>query len=172
MPIILDTVNIAGNDRIGRTAVQKIIYFLNEKKSLGIKYKAYYYGPFSQEISENLDLLTTYGYLIEKRNDDDNGVDFRSYAYSLTDEGRRYLDREMDPYVESLKLIIDSYWDILNNNLKYLSYSAKYHFIEKNLNSKGLVCEKDEVLRKYKWEIPVISVDSIIDFIGKIGVEV
>lgn len=171
LPLILDTIKTAGDDRVGRTAIQKILYFLNEIESLDIRYKAYYYGPFSQEVYEGTDILRTYGYLNERVNDRDNGVDYRSYTYSLTEDGKHFLNTELDPFNDALSRIIKAYMEILDDNLKYLSYAAKYHYIEKNLSKGDLVKERRDIIDKYGWEIPSGSVDSIISFINEIGVE-
>jgi uncharacterized protein YwgA len=67
-----------GVGRIGKTAMQKYVYFLQEfGVDLNYRYEMYYYGPYCFELSNDLDVLnmlgviaiedspTTYGYSIK-----------------------------------------------------------------------------------------------------------
>ena len=51
---------------VGRTRIQKMIYFLRERLPIAATYTAYYYGPYSEEVTASLDSLVAHGLLEEE----------------------------------------------------------------------------------------------------------
>ncbi len=90
--IIVALVQQAPGQRLGRTAVMKLLYFLSVLRnvSLGYRFTLYSYGPFDSEVLQDLDYaqslgaLTTrvvgnavgYGYDIQPGSEADSAQDF------------------------------------------------------------------------------------------------
>jgi uncharacterized protein len=51
---------------VGRTLLQKKLFFLNEKIKETIRFVPHYYGPYSREISETIDSLVSAGIIRER----------------------------------------------------------------------------------------------------------
>ncbi len=85
--------------RLGKTKLQKLVYFC---KVAGVPmpytFDMYYYGPFSQDLAEDMDRLEVLG-LVESREETEAAVDYRpgrradqaisSYAAALGDYEER-----------------------------------------------------------------------------------
>ena len=80
--------------KVGKTFVQKAIYVL--QNWLGwdsdYKFKLHYYGPYSSDLSDDLDILNESG-LIEMVF---NG---HSYNIGITKDGVRFLDEHLEAYM-------------------------------------------------------------------------
>jgi uncharacterized protein len=51
---------------LGRTLLQKKLFFLKELTSAQIRFLPHYYGPYSREIAETVDSLVSAGFIIER----------------------------------------------------------------------------------------------------------
>ncbi|MCF2138072.1 MAG: hypothetical protein K9W43_12650 [Candidatus Thorarchaeota archaeon] len=70
----------------GRTRFQKIVYLLkNQDIPFSFEYIPYYYGPYSYELAEYIELLVSYGILKETKFHLADGID--RYDYQLTKKG-------------------------------------------------------------------------------------
>ena len=84
--LVYKVLSLANNNTIsGRDRIQKIVYFLNEKLNLGIKFYSYYYGPYSEEVADGLDIGVSFAYVNEtyKRIEQDKIL----HSYELLDYG-------------------------------------------------------------------------------------
>ena len=173
LSIILNVLKEVGGEKLGRTGLQKIIYFLNEKLDLSINYSAYLYGPYSEEITDGINLLTSFGFVDMKVEKISNDVEYVSYKYSINNEGERYLSTKKYIGSVEIKEIYENYKVYLAENLKYLSYASKYHYLEKNFPYEGKkVTDRADIISRYKWEIPDDATDGIISFLDSIGVKI
>lgn len=99
---------------IGKTKIQKIVYFLQESVNVPLKYpfRMHYYGPYSDELDGNLSLTKSIGYI-------DIDPDPNGFGYHVTPveemEGTSWQGYEMsdDPEVHVLTDGIDNAIDIL-----------------------------------------------------------
>ncbi len=90
------------NREVGKTFIQKSIYLLQEglKENLDYDYKLHFYGPFSQELADDIDTLEDLG-LIDV-NYDPKG---HGYHIRITEEGKSFLSRFQAQYgIENDKL--------------------------------------------------------------------
>lgn len=73
---------------VGKTFIQKGIYILQEglKEDLDYKYKLHFYGPFSQELANDIDALHDMGLI-----NVDYDVNRNGYQIEITDRGRDFL---------------------------------------------------------------------------------
>ena len=99
---------------LGKTQIQKIVYFLQESVGVPLKYRyrMHYYGPYSDELDGNLSLTESIGYI--DINPDPNG-----FGYHVTPVKEREntpwqgYDMSKDPEVRELTEVIDNAIDIL-----------------------------------------------------------
>ena len=77
---------------VGRTRLQKVIYLLRQRYQLpfSFRFKPYFYGPYSEELSDAVENLVALGMIEENRRYLDEGV--IEYSYKLTKRGTDFLD--------------------------------------------------------------------------------
>jgi len=90
------------NREVGKTFIQKSIYLLQEglKENLDYDYKLHFYGPFSQELADDIDTLEDLGLINVDYNPEGYG-----YQIRVTEEGISFLNRFQTQYgIEEEKL--------------------------------------------------------------------
>jgi uncharacterized protein YwgA len=77
----------------GRTRIQKEICLLKFKSKIPFtfNYRSYYYGPYSEELSETINMLV--GVKLLKENMISVGYNTYRYDYSLTEQGEALFER-------------------------------------------------------------------------------
>jgi len=94
----------------GRTRFQKIVYLLKELSGINFSYdfKPYFYGPYSSELQNDINLLTELGVCREEIKT--VAVDIIpgwKYTYILSDAGKKlaeYIEKKLDEqYLEKFK---------------------------------------------------------------------
>src|SRR5262245_16814599 len=94
---ILVTIDAAAG--VGRTALQKIVFFAKELHLTEAAYSAHYYGPYSREVASTLLSLVAAGWVEESGEAWPNGSIFgerRRYAYRLSAAGKSALGQLVD----------------------------------------------------------------------------
>jgi uncharacterized protein YwgA len=108
--LVLGSMLFYGKPIEGRTRLQKIVFLLKTKYGLpfDFDFKPYYYGPYSEELSDVISLLRALGFAEEKI--DSLGLDKIRYDYFLTEKGKRYFEqfsrsreKNMEEVVEKLR---------------------------------------------------------------------
>lgn len=92
--LLLTVLNVAESNTIeGRTRFQKTIYLLQIEDEIpfSFNYKPYFYGPFSEELSETLTDLEALDLLEEVIVPLGNGV--YQYNYRLTESGAKVAEK-------------------------------------------------------------------------------
>lgn len=167
-----------GGNVQGKTLLQKRIYFL--RLLLGEnpeeEFRAYYYGPYSDTVSDDLGLLRSSG-LVDERvrsfgGSDPNGFERARYDYRLTDHGRTASEFLKSRYPEESARIGEAVARLrAAGELDYvaLSIAAKTHYILSR-SSRPLV--RDEIrkeARKLGWEIADDKrIDDAVSFLQKL----
>ena len=82
---------------------------MNPRLKLPTKFKPYFYGPFSQDISEALDLLENSGLIKVKAIDFgmQDSFEVRKFVYELTNPGKAAVEgvkRDYDKFVNVITL--------------------------------------------------------------------
>jgi len=122
----------AGERPIGRTAMQKLVYFEAQKIRSKIAFHAHYYGPFSSDVAESLARLGAFGYVREDV-PDDHGI---SYEYRLTRYGKALaadLSREEPARYEKIKDVVRIAAEHCELRQLALAHAGKTHFLRKNV---------------------------------------
>jgi len=101
----------------GRTRLQKLFYLLKNKNQLDIDYNfiPYHYGPYSQDLQLDINLLEAADY-IQVDHQEDN-----LYVHLLTDRGikavNRILTRMTESDIQNITQHLDEYKDIPTKTL-------------------------------------------------------
>ena len=86
-----------GQDQVGRTKLQKMIYFADRYLGWDVgDYGLYYYGPYSQNLASTL--KTARGELIKE-----SKREFGPYEYTLTEQGGRFVQEFEDNVCDQAK---------------------------------------------------------------------
>lgn len=106
----------------GKTRFQKLVYLIQDEANArdvqgsSFTYELSHYGPFSAELSSALEDLQNLGLLNEEIEETPAG--YTRYVYSITEKGRRLLERSKKKVLLSKRLIqivsevADEYGDI------------------------------------------------------------
>ena len=83
------------NREVGKTFIQKSIYLLQErlKENLDYDYKLHFYGPFSQELANDIDTLEDLGLISVDYDPEGYG-----YRIRITEEGIDFLNKFQAQY--------------------------------------------------------------------------
>ena len=159
----------------GRTALQKIVYFLSLFLDEDLGFNPHFYGPYSPKVSEaNAELkelnyinesTTVYGY-------NNQGFEMTRYDYSLTDDGFKLLERKKSQY--------PSEWEKINTIAEKIKSAGSMHYMELAMAGKSFMIlsreggrtNKETIKTKAKqlgWSIDDSSLDNALSFLEKIG---
>ena len=124
---------------IGRTFLQKTIFFINKKHNLGIDYKPHYFGPYSDQLASSVKSAVAIGLVSEKYEPlailNEQPFEAIRYEYDLTAEGKKVLEDNLKNIEkEKLEDILKTVKKVLDSGADYqsLSVAAKtYHILEK-----------------------------------------
>jgi uncharacterized protein YwgA len=109
--VLLQRLELEGQPLLtGRTMAQKIIYLITRdtrfRDALGLHYRIHYYGPYSSEVTEAIESLTTFGLVEEVPT---RFTDFTRYDLRLTQQGKEHskkiygsLPKAMQDQIESM----------------------------------------------------------------------
>lgn len=84
----------------GRKRFHKIVYLLKKKYDVpfSVNFRPYYYGPYSEELRDLIQLSVDLGLIKEeKKSLDDN---YLIYCYKLTSRGQKYLNEYFKKYLD------------------------------------------------------------------------
>ena len=113
----------------GRTVVQKLAYFANLRLNVdGVRYRDYYYGPFSREVAIALDNLVSSLFVRETV----RSTPIEHYTYELTRDGEDLagkIVRESPAEHNAIKSVVDTCRKRCSLRARPMSCAAKVHFI-------------------------------------------
>lgn len=145
----------------GRTALQKVAYFVGILKEAGFRHQPHYYGPFSDVVEADVEALVLAG-LVEERVQSlafvgSAGRQARRYEYRLTDEGRARVDelRSAHPAdfatIEAVVQQLEQAAGGLDQNV--LSAAAKTFFIANREKQELSPTEIRTLGRQLGWDL-------------------
>ena len=121
-----------GNTTVGRTAIQKLVYFSCQKiYGLDIPpYTPHYYGPFSPGVGQALAKLVSYSFVSEAVIP---GMLYGGYSYSLTDDGIKISENTKKDHrdkFDKIGSIVRTCQTFCDLEAVSLSYASKiYHML-------------------------------------------
>lgn len=146
----------------GRTRIQKMLYLTNQIGWNVIKdYHFYQYGPYSDWLKRELDLLVQRG-LIEET-EENTSDDKTLYGYKITDDGLKYLKTINLPsdLVEKTKVFLDELKSFRTDDLEIMT---SLYFLRKS----DPEIDSDERLVKFiklykpRFELPKIEKNLVV----------
>lgn len=147
---------------VGRTLLQKRLYFLNELLDLGIKFRPHYYGPYSREVADAVDSLVSSGLLRETveyfEDVEDAYGDLRRYTYALSEDSDEAIGTLAEAADSKQSALIEEKAREINalaqaNDYRDLSIAAKIHHIV-GLRGKVTVGELAKEALQLGWSLP------------------
>lgn len=172
LEMIMSIINAAGENKLGRTAIQKLSYFVSKKGIINISFSPYYYGPYSSVVSAALMDLQALDFIREDIKIEENlPYDWRKYEYSPTKDGSalaRHLERS---YKETkiIKEVVSLAKEYTGFDTKILSAAAKTHFILEREMKPMTVEEINKKAENLEWELQPSQIQKAIDFLFKLG---
>lgn len=91
------------NKQVGKTVIQKMMYFLDYKDIKNFNYKMYHYGPFSSEVATNLDKAEKKGLV------DINWVKNEGYYINTSDKNISFEEMISKSERDFIERIIEEY---------------------------------------------------------------
>lgn len=129
LDLVLAIIDASGGKVEGRTVLQKLGYFASLKAGLEeIRYKDYFYGPFSKEVAIGIE-DTRAALLV---NETVRSSPIESYTYTLTDDGReivKYVKRECPEECAIINKIVTVCKERRVMSAHPLACAAKAHYI-------------------------------------------
>jgi len=162
----------------GRTLLQKVVYFLNESLDLGISFIPYYYGPYSEKITNALGELKSVGMIEEKVESYSSERTWlsifepRLYKYILTDFGFKFaevIENKHKADAEKVKKTIEEINSAFQGNTKLLSVAGKMLTI---LRLKNKPMRPQNILKEAKalsWNISEREAKEAINSLKKLN---
>jgi len=155
---------------IGRTAMQKLVYFESVHTSVEAKYYGHYYGPFSECVAEGIARLWEWGYIHE----DVPTHNYPGYTYSLTRDGDRLgtkvvSKRGQDGYAK-IRFVVQVCRKGCGLQQSDLSYAAKVHYMKEHNKRPGAgVGELVDMGRRAGWKMTADNVSSGVSLLERLG---
>jgi uncharacterized protein YwgA len=108
--LLLQRLELEGQSLLtGRTMAQKVIYLITRdtplRDTLGLHYRIHYYGPYSSEVTEAIESLTTFGLVEEVPT---RFTDFTRYDLRLTKQGKEHSNKIYEGLPKAMKDQIES----------------------------------------------------------------
>jgi len=166
-----------GSEIQGKTKLQKTVYFLGLMTGCidDLGYRAHFYGPYSDEVSDAIGWLSTIGAVNLTSSSggavDRSGFEVRRYDYCFNKEGKRFAEVTSSRYPDFWKKLQDAA-DLLKRagELDYmkLSIAAKTYFMLQETN--GQASEKDlaRLATRFGWKVTPQQVQEAASYLQRL----
>lgn len=161
----------------GRTALQKICYFVNKEIDAGFTFIPHYFGPFSSEVSFYIDSLASSNFIEDRVEsgtllnpwESRNGefiTEWKRHNYELTKEAQTFKssfkpDEKVSSKIKSIIERLDRTTGLDGNKL---SLMAKIDFLMDKYSARGISGIR-EAAKGFGWEL---NDDVIKDYLKKL----
>lgn len=151
-------VSIDAAEGVGRTALQKIVFFAKELKLTIAAYDPHYYGPYSREVASILMNLVAVGWVEESAEAWPDGSLFgerRRYSYRLTAAGKSALQQLVVENHDASRLrdIVKLCKEKTRLDFEIISFAAKIHFMRVKLQQNFSPEKIEEHARSWGWQV-------------------
>jgi DNA-binding MarR family transcriptional regulator len=172
--VILALLDGADEDTLrGRPVLQKLSYFAGIALGENLGHSAYYYGPFSREVVDGLEIAALAGQVEEISVRVLEGPrDVREYRYVLTEEGREAVAALRQLHSEEVDVVHRVLRDVQEVvpglDGRSLSQAAKIHYILTQENAPLTTAELSDVASRVGWQLTEDDVDSTVKLLGRL----
>lgn len=174
---IIVAVKVAGKNVMGRTAIQKLIYFLSIFEIVDAKYRPHYYGPYSVDVASSIQMLSSMDFLSEKVETSETigytvPENRKRYLYSVSTDGEQFFEdvkRSDREEIAEISRIVEISRDTVNFNPDILSWAAKVNYI---LTKKNELMTHEAIIStadSFSWKLSSEQVDMALELLGKLG---
>ena len=157
---------------MGRTAIQKLIYFASQKGIVKEHFIPHYYGPYSEEVSRAIMSLASLNFVREElESASDWPYDFRRYTYSLTKEGTELLESieaESPSEYQELKAIVETSKEVTGLSIPILSCAAKVHYILKKRGGAMTSKQIQEEAQNLGWRLTTEQMEKAVELLQRL----
>lgn len=177
--LILAVIGYSENHTIiGRTLLQKMVYFVNELGKQEMDFYPHYYGPYSESVASATDSLVAVG-LVEEQVETYQPFNFgetsepRRFKYKLTKQGENALKNLEEKHrkdIDQIKGHIEKIKKLgMASDYRNLSIAAKIHHILRRQGKTMRCNEISDEARALGWALTPEDVQEVVDFLEKIG---
>jgi uncharacterized protein YwgA len=158
---------------VGRTLLQKKLYFASVLVGEDMGFRPYYYGPYSQQVADATDSVVSNRFLVEQVDvfpDTNIFGERRRHSYELTEDGNEVLqsmadDREVAAWRDALRRINQHQFA---TDFRLLSVAAKVATILREAH-RARVNEISRKAREYGWGLNKEEIRRVVDFLEYLG---
>ncbi|RKD23019.1 hypothetical protein BEP19_12375 [Ammoniphilus oxalaticus] len=163
---VLQLIKQAG-EIVGRKKLQKIVYITQKLQfELNQRFQFHFFGPYSEELSLEIEELGELGFLQEKLEDKGN---YRVYRYRITDKGEDFLAHvpaevgNVTPIVNKLNRSTARFLELVST-VFYFEQLSRSEVEEKVFTLKAKSnYTTDEISEAYRWieQLKTLSADCV-----------
>jgi len=154
---------------VGRTALQKLVYFVSLDIDVDAWFYAHYYGPFSEDVSMEIARLWGHGLVRED-------VPTRTkpgYTYTLTKGGERLGEKvagENAGEYAKIASIVEKCRGFCGLRQLQLAFAAKSHYLRTRKNApRAVASELSSMGSKIGWVMSEDDVNSGLELLRRLG---
>jgi len=171
---IIVTLGAVADKIVGRTAIQKLIYFEKVLCLVDANYRPHYYGPYSSEVTGTIQELAALGFVEEKMETRETtgysvSDDWKRYCYKLTNDGSDFLaavKNEDSKSCDNISEIVRICGRRSKFNPQILSWAAKVHYIasheDKAMEFKEIIYNAKE----FRWNLTEDNIKIAVDLLN------
>ena len=162
----------------GKTLLQKRLFFLQELLSepLPMGFRAHYFGPYSDTISEEVGMLRSSGLVEEAAQSfgtiDPRGFERSRYDYRLTEDGKAAVAFLKLRYPEEAQCVQEAVARLRSAgdpDYMELSIAAKAYFILRNAGDETLeLSDVAKEAKKFGWDVTEQQIKKAAEFLQKL----
>jgi uncharacterized protein len=171
---IIVTLGAVADKIVGRTAIQKLIYFEAVLNLVDANYRPHYYGPYSSEITGTIQELAVLGFVeekIETRETTGYSVsdEWKRYCYRLTNDGSDFLavvKKEDSENYDKISEIVRTCGKRTKFNPQILSWAAKVHYIASHEDKAMEFTEIISNAKEFRWILTEENIEIAVDLLN------
>jgi hypothetical protein len=147
---------------VGRTTLQKLLYFASIKGIIQASFRPYYYGPYADEAYINLENLVSLSFVEEASAAYASG--HSGYQYLITPDGKTIISgQSLDR--SGLDKIVDLARTHFGLRQNMLATAAKVHYILMNYNTQRTIEAITHEARNLGWEVSQEDAMNVVAFL-------
>jgi uncharacterized protein YwgA len=161
----------------GRTKLQKSVYFLSLmtgcEEDLG--FRAHYYGPYSDDVSEAIGWLRTIGAVdvssASAGMSDKSGFEIKRYDYYLNLKGRAFVSKTAERMPEvwaRIQRAAVAFNQAGEMDYTALSVAAKTYFLVETHKGEASRADLRRLARRFGWDVNDEQIQEASDFLEKL----
>lgn len=167
-----------GGEIQGKTKLQKTVYLLALMTDLldDLGYRAYYYGPYSDDVADAVGWLKTIGAVDQSSSGvgavDHSGFEIRRHDFRLNEQGRRFAEataRRHPQLWETLKRAASVLRQAGDLDYMAMSIAAKTRFMLDEHKGEASQEELARLAPKFGWKVTPKQIQDAASYLQRLG---